>query len=83
MGSNLENGNFRNSKFFLRRFLSIFIVDPLRNICNTSLSAVFEIKNQIFSSRKALSCDFVKAPTFVASILPFLKSINVGIPLTP
>jgi hypothetical protein len=38
---------------------------------------------QMLLSRKAVSCDFDSAPTFIASILPFLKSISVGIPRMP
>ena len=34
-------------------------------------------------SMNALSCDLVSAPTLVASTLPFLNSISVGMPRTP
>ena len=34
-------------------------------------------------SRKAVSWDFDSAPTLVASTLPFLNSIRVGIPRMP
>src|SRR5436190_122558 len=34
-------------------------------------------------SRKAVSCDFESAPTRVASTLPFLNSISVGMPRMP
>lgn len=39
--------------------------------------------NQIWLSIKAVSWDLERAPTLVASILPFLNSIRVGIPRTP
>src|SRR5512139_868670 len=34
-------------------------------------------------SIKAASCDFERAPTLVASTLPFLKIIRVGMPRMP
>ena len=34
-------------------------------------------------SMNAVSCDFESAPTLVASTLPFLNSIRVGMPRTP
>ena len=34
-------------------------------------------------SRNAVSCDFDSAPTLVASMLPFLNSISVGMPRMP
>src|SRR5690606_34137140 len=39
--------------------------------------------NQILLSRKAASWDLDRAPTLVASTLPSLNSISVGIPRTP
>src|SRR5262249_5122867 len=38
---------------------------------------------QMLLSRKAVSCDLESAPTRVASTLPFLNSIRVGMPRMP
>ncbi len=37
----------------------------------------------ILLSRKAASCDLETAPTLVASTLPFLNNIRVGMPRMP
>src|SRR5690606_18313495 len=38
--------------------------------------------DQRWLSRKTVSCDFDRAPTLLATIEPFLKSISVGMPRT-
>lgn len=41
------------------------------------------VRFQMLLSRNAVSCDFETAPTLVASTLPLLNSISVGMPRMP
>ena len=68
-----------------------FVARPLLYVPNAKAQTNERLANryitrtwwgQILLSKKAINCDLVNAPTFVASKAPSLKSINVGMPRT-
>lgn len=72
----------------IRRTLALKLKNVQRLINTRQISQITDLAERFKPSYKLLSinaasCDLETAPTFVASTLPFLKIINVGIPRMP
>src|SRR5919205_214504 len=65
-----------------RTTFGILLLEP-RPLRDGGLNYAYRITVQMLLSRNAVSCDLESAPTRVASTLPFLKSISVGMPRMP